>query len=83
MKLSKSIIHTAGSICLLFIILLIPVCAKAQSLGSVDISSEPEDCAGKIDKTQIVLCQFIKPGKHSPKVLEFADAAFDQMAFFV
>ena len=52
-------------------------------LGSVDILSKPDDGAGKIDKTQIVVCQFIKPGKDAPKVFEFTDAAFNQVSFFV
>ncbi len=58
MKLSKSIIHTAGSICLLFIVLLIPVCAKAQSLNDLQWGTT-------VDGLQLSISQIALPVSES------------------
>ena len=50
-----------------------------KTLGSVDISSEPNERADKTKETQVVLCQLIKAREDSSIVLDFIDEAFNQV----
>ena len=52
-------------------------------LGSVDISSHPQERADKVDKAQIRAIQRVEAGEDAPKVLEFVDTTLDEMAFAI
>ena len=56
---------------------------SAMMLGCVDILTEPNERAGKINKAQVITSQFIKARKDAAEMLEFVDIAFDQMTFAV
>ena len=55
----------------------------AKQLGCVDISAQPNQRAGKLQKTKIAARQLVKTRKDSTKMLDFVDETFDQMAFTI
>lgn len=52
-------------------------------LGSVDISAQPDERTDEVDEPQIGAIQLVKAGEDAAKVLEFVDAAFDEVALAV
>ena len=49
-------------------------------LGCVDISAQPDESGGEMQKAQVSGVQFLKPGEYPAIVLYLVDEAFDQMA---
>lgn len=56
--------------------------AKTQ-LGSVAISSQPNERTDKVDEAEKGAVHRIEAGKDAAKVLELVDTAFDEMTFAV
>ena len=56
---------------------------SSSKLGSVDILAKPDESTGKIDKTQIVLCQFIKARENATKMFDLIDETFHEMSLAV
>ena len=52
-------------------------------LGSVDISTKPDQSTNETEKAEISVGQFFKSRKDPTKILDFVDETFNQMAFFV
>ena len=51
-----------------------------RALGCVDISAQPDESGGEMQKAQVSGVQFLKPGEYPAIVLYLVDEAFDQMA---
>ena len=54
-----------------------------QELGSVDISTKPEQDSDKSKEASVAVVELIKTGKDTPKPLNLVEEALNQMAFFV
>src|SRR5579871_4679587 len=52
-------------------------------LGSVDILAQPNQGTGELQKPKITTGQFVEARKDTPKMLDFADKALNQMPFAV
>ena len=53
------------------------------ALGSVDISTEPDQSTNETEKTEIPVGKFLKSRKDPAEMLDFVDETFNQMSFFV
>jgi len=52
---------------------------RAKRVGSVDISSKPNNGADQVQKASITMGKFVKAREHPAKMLDFVDETFDQM----
>ena len=53
-----------------------------MTLGSVDISSRPNDSGDKLDKSQVFRGELVKSREDSAKVFNFIEETLNEMTFF-
>ncbi len=56
--------------------------ANAQErLGSVDISSHPDESTDEMEESEVPVGQLVEPGEEATEMLDLADEAFNEVAF--
>ena len=50
-------------------------------LGSVDISSHPDESTDEMEESEVPVGQLVEPGEEATEMLDLADEAFNEVAF--
>ena len=50
-------------------------------LGSVDISSHPDESTDEMEESEVPVSQLVEPGEEATEMLDLADEAFNEVAF--
>ena len=54
---------------------------SSLSVGSVDISSHPDESTDEMEESEVPVGQLIEPGEEVTEMLDLADEAFNEVAF--
>ncbi len=59
-----------------------PLLGKLRiELGSVDISSHPDESTDEMEESEVPVGQLVEPGEEATEMLDLADEAFNEVAF--
>ncbi len=56
-------------------------CRWLLNLGSVDISSHPDESTDEMEESEVPVGQLVEPGEEATEMLDLADEAFNEVAF--
>ena len=68
---------------LLMTLMWLHLSLNTEALGSVDLTTEPDQSTNETEKTEIPVGQFLKSRKDPAEILDFVDETFNEMPFFV